>query len=161
MITTNKLATVFFCLSMIFGVALPSHASPAAGQANKGGTLVVAKCLNPSLRVYRTLFRQAVADNLKSRGFSVQGIEVDIKASSPRTAISLANVSGLTSINLNKEETGFDLITNGDLSANCVMQATLSIKAVYVVPANKATKTPATRKTLTSSHPITIMGAFN
>jgi|GEM_PF-6855798 len=149
----NITATVL-ALALTFGLTSSSHASPPVSEPS-----MMAKCSIPSLGAYRNLFKQAIVNDLTSKGYTPSGVLVLVKASASRTTIKLPNITNFKSLTLKADGSGYDLSTTGDMSVGCVTSATVTIKGGYVVPATA--NGPATRKTFSSTQTVNIMGAFN
>jgi hypothetical protein len=153
----RNISILFSTLALILNFTAPAHATPPTTPE----PTMLARCSTPSANVFRNLLRQAIAADLRSKGYSVQGIAVNVKTSSPRINIKLANISGFSSVKANQDLSGYQIVTSGDMSVGCVTPATVTIKGTYVIPADGATKTPAVRKTLSSTQTVSILGSFN
>jgi hypothetical protein len=148
-------------LSLIASISLASYsfASPPASPAPTSSASIIAKCTNPSIGSYRLLLRQAVVDDLKSKGHTPRSVVVIVKsANSPRTKITLSNIANLQKVGLKADSSGYELTTAGDLSIGCVTQADVTIKGSYI-PAGATDSSSV--KTFASTQKVNVLGAFN
>lgn len=148
-----KVISALRAITITFSILTAAHSANAQSAASGS----FGRCIIPSGNLIQKLVVNAVKQDLIAKGHTQPVASVIILGKTVRTAVTLANVTGLTSVTMNTAGTGYTLNTSGTLSMPCTISAKVSVRGSYIDKTTKA------RKLFSSATPqeINFAGAFS